>query len=401
MAKEFVSPNLHVVLIHFPLGLLIAGTLIELFSFMWRRHAFRAAGRWMILLGALTAIPTATAGIYALSDVSRIGLSQEQASGPWNEVKAVSPLWKNPDSDAAEHMTDHAWEQAIATVLALIVCVTWLGCSDAWRVKLHLPLLAVLLVGMGFMVAGAWNGGEAVYRHGVAVRMEQESEHAQPATSSATQTSNGADQEHHRGFDLAHLVPLVEIHLIAAGLVFALALAALGLSIRETTLPTSVPRVDETARALGRGATSTGMESDIRDSMEVPQDVVRPRLPVARFWLLAALLGIVTASLGAWMLMRSMDMPLDRINVKELWSAVQNFEGTDRVNLTRRFAHLVGGGGIILLSLLLALIARAAAHARIVVFAVGALLVLFVAAQIWLGVLLLFDTNMGKITGFN
>ena len=46
MVKQFVNPNLHVVLLHYPIGLLFAGLLIELFSFLgWRRGGFRAAGR--------------------------------------------------------------------------------------------------------------------------------------------------------------------------------------------------------------------------------------------------------------------------------------------------------------------------------------------------------------------
>lgn len=53
MAEQFISPNWHVILIHYPLGLLAVGILIEFFSFLgWRRSGFRTAGRWMILLGA-------------------------------------------------------------------------------------------------------------------------------------------------------------------------------------------------------------------------------------------------------------------------------------------------------------------------------------------------------------
>ena len=69
--KELVNPNLHVVLVHFPLALLLAGLAIEVFSFMYRRSSFRAAGRCMILLGALASVPTALSGAYAFADVAR------------------------------------------------------------------------------------------------------------------------------------------------------------------------------------------------------------------------------------------------------------------------------------------------------------------------------------------
>src|SRR5512141_799892 len=86
MADEFIMPNWHVALIHYPIALLTLGVLVELLSFLWRRGGFRAAGRWMILLGALLAIPALTAGIYALR--------KEMVSGPveidqrWSELAA-------------------------------------------------------------------------------------------------------------------------------------------------------------------------------------------------------------------------------------------------------------------------------------------------------------------------
>ena len=42
MPHEFIRPNWHVILIHYPLGLLVVGILIELFAFLWRRSGFRA-----------------------------------------------------------------------------------------------------------------------------------------------------------------------------------------------------------------------------------------------------------------------------------------------------------------------------------------------------------------------
>ena len=38
---ELIRPNLHVVAVHFPIALLTAGVLIEIFSFLgWRRSSF-------------------------------------------------------------------------------------------------------------------------------------------------------------------------------------------------------------------------------------------------------------------------------------------------------------------------------------------------------------------------
>ena len=79
MRHEFVNPNLHVVWVHFPMALLIIGALIELFSFMWWRSGFRAAGRWMILIGD------------GLPGVGSIGLADlASAHGRWAHRETVA-----------------------------------------------------------------------------------------------------------------------------------------------------------------------------------------------------------------------------------------------------------------------------------------------------------------------
>ena len=119
------------------------------------------------LLGALSGLPTALSGAYALSDAARMGLDETAASGAWKQVAEVSPLVN--DREAWDYMTDHAWLQSISTGVLLFVVVIWIGCSDNWRAKLHLPLLILLLFGAGLVAAGAWKAGEGVYRRGVAV----------------------------------------------------------------------------------------------------------------------------------------------------------------------------------------------------------------------------------------
>ena len=90
MSHEFVNPNLHVILIHLPLALLFIGTLIELFAVVfWRRGQFRVAGRWMILIGALSAAPTATSGLYAMADTNRT--ADTAMDDTWEDVRADQP----------------------------------------------------------------------------------------------------------------------------------------------------------------------------------------------------------------------------------------------------------------------------------------------------------------------
>jgi uncharacterized membrane protein len=160
VAKEFINPNWHVLLIHYPLGVFVLGMVIELFSFLYRGTTLRAAGRWMILLGALSAVPTALSGIYAFANVARMDLPQgvSNADQPWHEVWSQTQL----NAEQKEHLGRHAWSQAIATGVCALLATLALGCSDEWRRKLYIPILLGLLFGLVAMLWGAWHGGEMV-----------------------------------------------------------------------------------------------------------------------------------------------------------------------------------------------------------------------------------------------
>src|SRR5262249_61269466 len=95
----------------------------------------------MILLGALTAIPTVTSGIYELYDVA----NPTKAAVPWKEVVNQRAL----SDHQWEILRDHLLQESIAAGLAVLVVVTWLACSDRWRRNLHIPLLVLLLVSVG------------------------------------------------------------------------------------------------------------------------------------------------------------------------------------------------------------------------------------------------------------
>lgn len=388
MANEFISPNWHVAIIHFPLGLLITGVLIELFSFMWRRSAFRAAGRWMILLGALSGIPAATSGIYALSDVSRMGLDESESMSQWKDIVQISPLWKN--EHAAHFMRDHVWLQSVSTALAVLVCVIWMGCSDKWRGKLHVPLMIVLLIATGLTISGAWHAGEAVYREGVAVSARQ-------TTNPETAVGEGAGTQPAGAWNAraierraAYFLPPLQLHAVLAGFAVAIALGALGLSLRAISAGPGVPHVDHIAHALGPPELAES-ESESRE------ELIRQRVPAARFWMLAFLVALLTALAGAWVLSRG----YETWDPKVLWQAVSDRDQSDGKTLTRRLAHVGAGSAIIVLPLFLAIFARVAPRAKFILLLLALLLLAAIVAQVWLGVLLMFDTNVGPLTRFN
>ena len=147
MVDEFISPNWHPVLMHFPMGLLIAGVVVELLSLVRRGEKFRAAGRWMILLGAMLSLPTVAAGIYAFRDVVAPGMPDVR----WEEA-ARQNTWPPEQWD---HMTDHIWLTAVAAFLFVGVATAYLALSDRLRRILYWPLLIVLLAGVGVVGAAA------------------------------------------------------------------------------------------------------------------------------------------------------------------------------------------------------------------------------------------------------
>jgi len=231
-----ISPNLHAILIHYPLGLIIVGVLIELFSFLWRRSGFRAAGRWMILIGVASAIPAVTSGMYALYDVMG-----DQMATTRKDMIAAAPL-----NDHQWHLIrDHIKLNAVATGVMAIAVVFWIGSSDRWRHRLHWPILLVLIFGVGSMIAGAWHGGEMVYSQGVAVRVTEPSM-SNPAQNKEGEHSHGQENQpktqlgkilHSIKTPVERVADMVDVHVISAGWTVALALLTLGLSMRAASAP--------------------------------------------------------------------------------------------------------------------------------------------------------------------
>ena len=55
----------HVVLIHFPIGLYLAGTFFELCAGIFRKHRLGEVARWNFVAAAVTSLPTAATGLLA------------------------------------------------------------------------------------------------------------------------------------------------------------------------------------------------------------------------------------------------------------------------------------------------------------------------------------------------
>lgn len=375
---ELVTPNWHVILIHYPLGLLSVGIIIEILGFLWKRSSARTAGRWMILLGALALIPAATSGMYAYRQAL---VKAGEYPGTWHEIvqqnRFTSPVqWEL----FHRHMLFNGWGTGAMAFAALV----FLGSSDRWRRTLYIPLLLILLGGYGLLVSGAWHGGEGVYRYGTGVEGPKGvvlQVDARPVVAKVERA-----------------VQPIQLHVFLAGVTVALALAALGLSLRGLT---EGDQVDETWYQMQQARRLEEQPRPHNDPIPpghepYPMDDPPPRrsgvvskvtvmtpapTASARWWLLGALVAIGTAAAGLWF-----------ANILKWQTLRDEFKNSWQTpNFHRMAAHASLGAGIIVLALLMALIGRVARKSKLL-FAFFALLTLAViGSQVWVGTLLLYD----------
>jgi uncharacterized membrane protein len=383
MTGEFISPNLHVCLIHFPMALLIIGVSVELFSFLFPRSSLGNGARWMILLGALSTVPATFSGIYALSDIART--NNPVGDVPWEDVKAASPWLSQPA--VWQVMRTHVIYQSAATAMSVIAVLIWLGCSDQGRKAMHWPVLVLLVGSVVVIIVGAWNGGELIYRHGVGVQ-----------TAAVVETGQTTKEK-----ILHQIPPPVELHVIAAGCAIAIALAAIGLSCRKLNA-----RFDYAAPGnQATGENSARQSSDalvmIRSFNPGIEVNVDPCAPAARCWMLAFVLAMATAGLGILVLAINSDaLTLAKQTHHPIWKVLwEQIKPSDGTKVNRALGHVVMGSTIVILPLILAALARFAPRWRFFFTFFTLILILAVSAQIWLGVLLLLDTSDGPINKFN
>ena len=116
-------------------------------------------------------MPAAYSGVYAFANVVRMelppGTGTNPEGMPWHQTAALATNAGGFDAAKWDLLGGHVWCQGVATLLAALLVTVGFGASDAWRQRLHWPLiggLAFCAVAMGW---GAYYGGEMVYRHGV------------------------------------------------------------------------------------------------------------------------------------------------------------------------------------------------------------------------------------------
>jgi uncharacterized membrane protein len=372
---------MHVIMVHFPLGIFVFGLFLETFSFLWRRSSVLVAARWMVLFGGLLAVPAAVSGIDALKDVSdqigKLDALREVSGQPGVSDTAWAMLHR--------HILLASWGAGVAALTTTIA----LGLSDRWRRRLYYPLLLCLIAGATLMGTGAHFGGEGVYLRGVAVDLKGE-----------------------RATGIEYYAPAQSTHVLMAGFAIALSLGALGASLRVlSTHETAVDdqRAEQELQALEaatRPAEPRRVTDDLSVAQMLNQDAVVPvqPLPAARFWLLGSLVFLVTLGLGVWLLISVEDSDFLQNNKPTASSIYKEVTetalATKPVMNNRRGAHVVIGVILVVLPLVLALAVRFGPRRRWLVLSFCIAILLVIAAELWLGVLLLHDKSEGPLYRF-
>lgn len=348
MVNEFISPNWHVILIHYPIGLFSTGVLIELLTLVWRNSGLRTAGRWMILLGALLSVVTALAGVYAFRDVVTTG--PIQLDRHWYELVEASG-WSMEQWRFVER---HVWLNGSGAVILVATAISWIALSPPLRNKLYWVVLALLVAALGLMTAGAWYGGEMVYQSGIGVEAVPSDGEIAKGAHQAHQNEDQAVNSHRHA---SKGLPL-QLHVVFVGFTIALAGAAFALTTRF--------------RRFAGAATGEGQKST---------DVFA--------WWCTFFFALAAAVAGAWSVMGTFTPDPFAANWRELTDSEHR----------RLLWHVIFGLAVVVLPLTIALFGRL--RARSARFAVVSILLLgAVMLQLWLGIHILFDSHSGPLGAF-
>lgn len=167
-------PNLHPLIVHFPIALLVVAIAVDVFALALRRWVLR----WVPPIRVVAAL------LYLATGVSAV---VTYYSGLWGlEAVRVPP---GAGETLNEHMT-YAWYTMVYTGVYGAVRLGASLVKDVRRSLLaHVVLLGVGVGGMLPLWKAGENGGKMVYRHGVGVedaRPAPASGNAEPAAKDTT-----------------------------------------------------------------------------------------------------------------------------------------------------------------------------------------------------------------------
>ena len=137
--------NLHPLLVHFPIALLIASFLFDLIAALSKRDTFEKAAFWNLTFGLIAAAVTAVAGLQAEESV--------------------------PPFPAMRETVERHETLAFITLGAFALLFLWrVAKGGKLFVRFRVYYLLLAFIGVLSLSATAYYGGELVYKFGVGIQ---------------------------------------------------------------------------------------------------------------------------------------------------------------------------------------------------------------------------------------
>ena len=142
-------PNLHPLMVHFPIALLTVSVALDLVSVLRKKEELARSGWWTMLIGVCWLAASVISGLFAKESVVLVGKAQE--------------------------VFEIHQQLAFLVAVMLGTLILWrLGTRTALPVRLQSLYLGLSLLALVLMWAGALYGGRMVYEFGVGVSLQQE-----------------------------------------------------------------------------------------------------------------------------------------------------------------------------------------------------------------------------------
>ena len=166
------APNLHPIVVHFPIALLVAALLVDILSLIWRK-SLTVTALVLYVLGALGAAGGYLSGRAAADTV--------MVSGSANVVLATHADWA----------TVVLWFFAAYALIRLILA--WMM-HRRYSLGLHVVMMLIAGAGLFVLYKTADNGARLVYEHGVGVKaMEEVTAELESAQRALTRLRGGSE----------------------------------------------------------------------------------------------------------------------------------------------------------------------------------------------------------------
>jgi len=144
-------PNLHPLIVHFPIALFVTGFVIDGLGWLMRRENMKRAGLALVFLGAMGAVPAVVTGLAVEETIEE-------------QLEAI------PGGESALEAHEGLAIPTAGVLLGAVVLRLGLGTGlRAWRRQLLIAYLVVGVLGLGMLAVTGYRGGELVYRYGAGV----------------------------------------------------------------------------------------------------------------------------------------------------------------------------------------------------------------------------------------